>query len=153
MREVPKKNYFIMLIIIVVIAITTIALANIYNKHNVKTSVMYNYLSEIKINDFDVYIVENPNTIIYIGDKYNVDNDAIEKKIMKKMIELNVSDYFVYLNLTDNIDYIDRLNKKYNVNISKDLPVIVVFDDGKIKTIYSDLKNIDIKSITGDLKW
>lgn len=152
MREVPKKNYFIMLIIIVVIAITTIALANIYNKHNVKTSVMYNYLSEIKINDFDVYIVENPNTIIYIGDKYNVDNDAIEKKIMKKMIELNVSDYFVYLNLTDNIDYIDRLNKKYNVNISKDLPVIVVFDDGKIKTIYSDLKNIDIKSITGDLK-
>ncbi len=152
MREVPKKNYFIMLVIIITIVIVTIVLASVYNKNNMKTSIMYNYLSEIKINDFDVYIVENPNTIIYIGDKYSVDNDAIEKKIKNKIIELNVSDYFVYLNLTDNIEYIDKLNERYDVNISKDLPVIVVFEDGKIKNVYSDLKNLDLKAIIGDIK-
>ncbi len=153
MREIPKKNYFIMLAIILSIIATTILLANIYNNKLKTTSVMYNYLSEIKIKDIDTYILEKPNTIIYISDKNNISNDKIEKKLKDNIIKHSLKDYFVFLNLNgENINYIDKLNKKYNGNIKKQIPSLIVFEEGKIVNIYYNLENIDLLEITGDIR-
>ena len=135
MRDIPKKNYFILLIMILSVVAITIVLMNAYNNRVKKTSIMYNYLSEIKENDLDAYLIENPNIVIYIADKYDLSNNQVEKKLKKKMIKLNISDYFVFLNLNNDMDFINQLNEKYYGNVEKNLPVIVVFEDGKIMIV------------------
>lgn len=154
MREVPKKNYFIMLIIILSVIAITIVLSNIYNNKLKRTSIMYNYLSEIKIKDIDTYLIEKPYTILYISDKYDLSHNEEEKTIKNSITNYNLKDYFVFLNLNqENIDYIDKLNKKYNGQIRKETPVIVIIEDGKIvQTIYQ-LKSINLKELTRDIKW
>lgn len=153
MRKVPLKNYIIMSIILIAIVITTIFLANIYNNRFTKTSIMYNYLSEIKKKDIDTYLLEKPNIILYVSDKYDISNEKIEEKIKNNIIKYNAKEYFVYLDLNDNNkDFIDTLNKKYNGHINKQIPLIIIIEEGKIINTYYELENVDIKELTGDIK-
>lgn len=153
MREVPTKNYIIMIIIVISIFASTIFLANIYNNRLKKTSIMYNYLSEIKKKDIDTYLVEKPNIILYISDKYDLSFEKTEKKLQEEIIKNNAKEYFVYLNITNkNINFIDKLNMKYNGNINKQLPVIVVIEEGQITKTYYELDNVNLKELTGDIK-
>lgn len=153
MREIPIKNYFILIIIIIVVALSTIILTNIYNNRFKTTSIMYNYLSEIKKNDIDTYLLEKPNTILYIADKYDISNNKIEEKLKEEIIKYNAKDYFVYLNInTNNIEFIDKLNQKYSGNINKQLPVLVIIEDGLVSKSYTELNNINLKELTGDMK-
>ena len=153
MREVPKKNYIIMLLVIIFVVVITIALANAYNNRVKKTSVMSNFLSEINEKDLDTYIKENPNIVIYVADKYNLDNDEQEEKIKKLMIESNISDYFVYLSPNDNKKLFSSLSKNYDGNIStEEMPVLIVFEEGKIVNCYYDIDKIDLNEVIGVLK-
>ena len=153
MREVPKKNYLITLLIFVAIVILTITLSNIYKNQIRKTSIMYNYLSEIKNKDLSTYLLEKPNIIIYISDKYDISKEKLEEKLKRDMINYNISDYFVFLNIDqNNLEFIDQLNKKYTGNIDKKIPTFIVFEEGKIKKYYSDLENINLAEITGEIK-
>ena len=153
MKKIPVKNYFILLIIVILVAISTIILTNIYNNRLRKTSIMYNYLSEIKKNDIDTYLTEKPNIILYISDKYDITNNKIEEKLQNEIIKYNAKDYIIFLNInTKNIEFIDKLNKKYNGNIEKKLPVLVVIEDSQIQKTYYELENINLKELTGDMK-
>lgn len=153
MKKIPVKNYFILLIIVILVAILTIILTNIYNNQLRKTSIMYNYLSEIKKNDIDTYLTEKPNIILYISDKYDITNNKIEEKLQNEIIKYNAKDYIVFLNInTKNIKFIDKLNKKYNGKIEKKLPVLVVIEDSQIQKTYYELENINLKELTGDMK-
>ena len=153
MREVPKKNYIIMLIIIITIVLVTIFLSNIYNNRFQKTSVLYNYLSEIKKKDLDSYLLEKPEIIIYASNKYNNSNEKQETKIMKQIIDNNIYEYIVYLNLEDKkLNILNSLNKKYDGKLKNKLPVLIVFENGKIKEAYYDLEKIDFEKITENLK-
>ena len=153
MREVPKKNYIIMLIIIIAIVLVTIFLSNIYNNRFQKTSVLYNYLSEIKKKDLDSYLLEKPEIIIYASNKYNNSNEEQEKKLMQQIIDNNIYEYIVYLNLEDKkLNILNSLNKKYDGKLKNKLPVLIVFENGKIKEAYYDLEKIDFEKITENLK-
>ena len=153
MREVPKKNYIIMLIIIITIVLVTIFLSNIYNNRFQKTSVLYNYLSEIKKKDLDSYLVEKPEIIIYASNKYNNSNEKQETKIMQQIIDNNIYEYIVYLNLEDKkLNILNSINKKYDGKLKNKLPVLIVFENGKIKEAYYDLEEIDFEKITENLK-
>lgn len=153
MREVPKKNYLICFIILISVISLTIVIANLYNNRLRKTSVMYNYLSEIKRKDLNTFLLEKPNVVIYISDKYDASNNKIEKKIKKDIMNENLSDYIVFLNLTDDkLNYIETINEKYDGKLKKRMPMIVVFEDGKIKKSYYDLENVNIKRIIGEMK-
>ncbi len=153
MREVPKKNYIIMLIIILSIIIVTIFLSNQYNTRFKRTSVLYNYLSEIKKKDLDSYLIEKPDIIIYASNKYNNSFELQEEKIMQEIMDNNIYDYFVYLNLEDKkLNIFNELNKKYNGNLKNQLPVLIIFENGEIKNAYYDLDKIDFTNITEAIK-
>lgn len=154
MREVPKKNYIIMFVIVACVVIATIALANAYNNRDKETRVMYNYLSEIKKKDLDTYLLEKPNAIIYVADKYNLDNEDLEEQIKNKIVELNAVDYFVYLDLKDDdINFLQKFNQKYNGNLEDGkFPILIVMEEGKIANYYYDINEINLNEITGELK-
>lgn len=154
MREIPKKNYIIMIFITLSVVIVTIALGNAYNNREKKTSDIYSFLSEIKVNDLDTYLLENPNAIIYISDKYDLNNEKIEETIKKDITELNVKDYFVYLDTNDITEsFLKNFNEKYDGNIDIDkIPMIVIISDGKVVNCYYDIDTFKLTEIIGDVK-
>ena len=48
--------------------------------------------------------------------------------------------------------FIDKLNQKYSGNINKQLPVLVIIEDGLVSKSYTELNNINLKELTGDMK-
>ena len=146
MREIPKKNYIIMLIIAVSVVLLTLISCNIYNTKYRKTSILTNYISEIKMKDLDTYLMEKPNSIIYISNK-SVNNTEQELKLKDKLIELNITDYIVYLNIDKT--NIKKFNQKFKSNIKIDeLPIIVIIEDNKITKEYS-IDSIDLIEMVG----
>lgn len=154
MREIPKKNYIIMFFIILLVVIITIFLSSTYKNRVRKVSTMYNFLSEIKFKDLDIYLLENPNTIIYISNKYDLKNKELENELKEQIVEFNLQDNFVYLNIDeDNFDYLETFNSKYDGNLStKKIPVVVVMESGKVLNYYYEIDNVNFKEMLGEIK-
>lgn len=149
MNEIPKKNYYILLGLILGTIFLTLSLSYIYINKDKTISNFYMYSNKITSEEFDEYIIENPNLIVYISDKYNLSYEDFEKKFEKKINELNLKDNLVYIDKSSlSKKFLSDLEKKYNLNINrKKLPIIIVISDKRIiKTIFveptSDVETI-----------
>ena len=90
--------------------------------------------------------MEKPNSIIYISSN-SVTNTKQELKLKDKLIELNITDYIVYLNIDKT--NIKKFNQKFKSNIKIDeLPIIVIIEDNKITKEYS-IDSIDLIEMVG----
>lgn len=155
MKVIPKKNYMITVVIILSTIVLTFILANSYKNKYRKTSEMYNYLSEIKINEIESYLFENPSIIIYFADKYNLNNDDKEIKLKKIINELNVYNYFIYLDINDvDESFLKKFQKKYNYEIKiDDTPLFLVINEGNVIESLRLIENVDIEKLVEDVKW
>ena len=152
MRQIPTKNYLFLCLIIFATILVTFVLANFYQNRHRETSILYNYLSEVTLDDLDAYLTEHEISIIYIDDKYNLDDNKEEEKFKEKIIENNLNGQFVFLD-SNNIDdqFISSFNTNYHYHFEESYPTIIVMNkNGVIKT-YTEL-NIDEINFE-DLKW
>lgn len=100
------------------------------------------YMTVINYNELDDYLVENPDGIIYVGILNDEDITKFEKKFKNSIKNNKINKEVLYLNITDELNSgkkISEMKDKYTVNYANitDVPNIMVFEDGKIKTIYS----------------
>ena len=151
MKEIPKKNYVILLLLICITVFFVLNLSNFYKNRNLEESEIYTYSNKITYKEFDVYITENPDSIIYISNKNNKDNELFEKKLIDKIEKIGLKDYFVFINANSKI--INKINKKYKQKINiNNLPVVISFIDNKIVN-YSYITNesdVDVVISYGD---
>ena len=69
-KEIPTKNYIILIILSLVTLILTFNLAGIYQErmeHNNQSNNIMKFLSEIKEEELKNYVLDNHDTIIYIS--------------------------------------------------------------------------------------
>lgn len=155
MRIIPKKNYFILLLMIVGVIVVTLFFRSYYNNNLKPTSDIYNYARVISSGQLDFYLDENPSTIIYISDKYDLNNSSLEELLKQKIISLNLYDNFVYLDKAG-IDekMISNFNRKYHTNFSLDkIPSLIIINDNKIISSFYNLTNDTLNNIDlGDVK-
>ena len=85
MREIPKKNYIILVVLLAVTAFLTLFLSNIYKNKEKLTSNFYEYANKITPESFDEFMTENEDVIIYIGDKYDLTLETVEKELSEKI--------------------------------------------------------------------
>lgn len=155
MRIVPKKNYFILLLLSLVVIVLTLFLRSFYNNNLRPTSDIYNYAKIIKSDQLDLYLDENPSTIIYISDKYNLDNADLEEELKQKIISLNLYDNFVYLDKSELSDKIVlHFNDEYQTDFSLDkMPALIIINDKKVIFSYYSLTKDTLNNIDlGDVK-
>lgn len=146
MRKIPSKNYIILVVLLVVTVFLTLLLANIYTSKNKLTSSFYEYSNKISIDEFEQYLVENPDAIVYISDKYDLTHETFEEKFKEKIDNLNLKKNLVFINKEEiDRDFIKKLNNNYKINIDiNTTPIILVTVDKKIvKSIYVD-KNSNV---------
>lgn len=143
MREIPKKNYMILVVLLAVTTFLTLFLSNIYKNKEKLTSNFYEYANKITPESFDEFMTENEDVIIYIGDKYDLTLETVEKELSEKIDELNLKHNLIYIDKS----YVDKKFikklKGYDINIDLDkLPVVVVVVEEEV------LKNVRLNSNT-----
>ena len=134
MREIPRKNYYILVVLLTVTVLLTFWLSNLYLNKEKLVSNFYEYSNKITPEDFDEFMTENSDAIIYISDKYDLTNETFEKKFANKIDELNLKHNSIYIDKNDiDRNFLNKLKKTYNINMDlENLPVVVVVIDKKV---------------------
>lgn len=141
-KKVGIKNYFILILIFATGILLTLYLCNVYKVYDESKKqipVIRGTLSEIKYEELEHYISENPTTVIYMCTASNEVCRNYEKDLKKLIKKEELQEEIVYLNLseTNNSEFTEMFNKKYpfKVKITDNYPAIVIFIDGKITNI------------------
>ena len=141
MRNIPKKNYYILIVLLIVTVLLTLLISNIYLNKEKQISSFYQYSNKITSKDFKQFMVENSDAIVYISDKYDLSHKKIEKKLESKIYKLSLNDNLIFIDKND-IDktFLKELKETYNIKISlKRTPIVLVIIDNKV------VKNVSIK--------
>ena len=159
MRKIPLKNYFIIIIILITSIVSVFYLVNWYNttqRHYQEVSVVADIIKEVKPSEFENYITENPDFIIYLANKSENINVKFEKNLKKLIMKKDLQKQFVFMDLMDTeIEKMNIIIEKYAENIDnfKLQQSIIIIDNQKIKhllIIDSDLR--DTKNVEKFLK-
>lgn len=144
----PLKNYLIYVVLIIITVLLTLFFSKSYLKNNGQKSILYNYISEIKTDDFEQFMTENPDAIIYISSIQNDNNIGFEKKLKKKIDSLNIKENVVFINKeTVDSNFLNLLRESYGLNLNiNESSLIIINDNVLINCIYVD-DNVDFSSI------
>ena len=149
MREIPKNNYYILVILLAVTALLTLYLSNLYLNKEKLVSDFYDYANVITPEDFDEFMIENSEVIIYISDKYDLSHNTFEKNFETKVDELNLKHNLIYIDKEDiTSEFLNKLKKSYEINLDLEkLPVVVVIIDKKVVRNISITGNSNVDTI------
>ena len=149
-REIPKKNYYILVVMLIGVAVLTLAVASIVNavkNNNVSTGYINKYVSEISYNELDTYLVEPAsNTFIYITYTGDEQIYKLEKNLKKLVNNYELASEFIYVDVTENMiedNFVNKLNEKLKIinKVSK-LPIILYYKDGILTELVDSEENL-----------
>lgn len=142
-REVPIKNYFILAVITLATLLLVIYLVMWYRTTTTyNTSVMDSVLSEIKENELENYLQENPDVFIYLT-SIKKQNKTFEKQFKNYIVENNLSKSIIFINV-DNVDS-NELKKYLNDESVEIIPNLLLVKDGKLySSVYKNKQNLNL---------
>lgn len=136
------KNYILLVVIFALgIGITMYVCScyKVYDDYQKQTPIIRGTLSEITNEEITHYILENPTTVIYMCTSSDDVCRQYEKGLKKLIHNTNLSEYIVYLNLSEinQDEFVEQFNNTYpyKVKLTTSYPAFVVFEDGEIKYI------------------
>ena len=136
------KNYVILGVIIILFVGLVLYLCKwykVYDEYQKEIPVIRGSLQEIVSDDLEYYILDNPNSLIYICTANDENCRNFEKKFKKLVEKKELNDKMIYLNVTglDQNDFVTKFNDKYSKkkNLKTNYPAIVLFDEGKVVNI------------------
>jgi len=145
LRVIPKKNY----IILGVVFIVTIFILyyfymwfDAYKETKINMPILDKYMEVINYNELEDYLIENPNTLIYVSVLEDNEIREFEKKFKNSLRSNKIDRDILYLDITSDIMDRDKKNdmeSKYTFNSYSiiSVPSILVIENGMLKNIYS----------------
>ena len=130
-RQIPTKNYFMLLGLTIVTFMVVLYFGSWYkttNEYKNDISPLISVLNSITIEELDSYLLDNPESIIYISGTEK--NYEYEKELKKIIENNNLQQTIIYLNLKEN-DY-DKMDKYY-FNDKLKINNLVIFENNKIQ--------------------
>lgn len=154
-RVVPLKNYIILTVVFLATIILVLFLADKYDqriKNKTGNTIMSDFLPQVTNEEFDNYILENPNVIVYLASISDEKLNIFENNFKEFITHNELTNSVVQIN-SDELDkniFTEYLPNNMNLNI---IPNILVFKNGKIASVlYNSEKNIDIADVKQFLK-
>lgn len=139
-ENVPFRNYVILAIILILSIAAIIYFYKWYDAYenaSLNTSYMDKYLRVINYNEFDNYLMENKDAVLYISVLSDEKTRLFEKKFKNIVNANSLNNSILYLNLDEK----EGNRKFFNIYNLNSFPCIVIFRDGKVKNIYSVKNN------------
>lgn len=150
-RRIPRKNYIIYGIIVVV-TLALVFYANewykAYKQNELENSYIADYVKEVNYPEFQNYILENPDLIVYVGEKNSTKCVSFEKIFHDVIKEYNLEDEVIFLNVSD-INNIKEITDVYNIkslNTSLNIPSIAILKNSKFNDILNSNDDNEIRS-------
>ncbi len=156
-KKIPKKNYYIVLIVSVLVIVFSLYFRSLYLKYNtskIESGIFYNKaINQINTQDFNFAMIESNEAIMYVSYTGDKNIDIMENRLFKEIEKLNISDKIIYWNVTDlmqNKEFIGMLRNKFP-SVAVDIntvPLLIYIEDGQaIKVEDSSKKMIDYKTL------
>ena len=154
LREVPKKNYYFVLFVSVLVVIITLYIRSFYlNYQSNKTGegIFYDKsINQINIDDLGYAVDETNEAILFVS--YNdPEIEKMERRLYREIERKNLNDKFWYLdvsNYMENDEYIKVLRNKFN-NVEIDInkaPMFIYIKNGvAIEVVDSEKELVDYK--------
>lgn len=144
-----KKNYIYLAVLLIATVGLTFLLSSIYNKEMNSVSYSYENLNKITSDEFEEYMMENSETIVYVAEKNDLSNNKFEKKFIKKLENLNLLENTVYIEKSEiNNEFKELLKTNYNYKLDeKKLPIIIVIDSGSVVQSVVVEKNSNVDAV------
>ena len=142
LRVVPIKNYIILGVILLFSFLLLYYLYlwfENYKETKLNMPILDKYMEVINYNELEDYLIENPNAIIYVSVLENSDIRNFEKKVKTAFRRHEISKEILYMDITN--DNVNRNDYKLGDSSIADVPVVLVFDSGILKSIYSVYNN------------
>jgi len=145
LKKIPIKNYVILGVVVVVtlfILYYFYMWVDVYKESKINIPIMDKYMTVINYNELDNYVVENPNTIVYVSVLEDEEIREFEKKLKDKYKSNQIDNEVLYMNITNDIENKDikkDMISKYSLNDLDitDVPCVLVFNEGILKSIYN----------------
>ena len=156
LRVVPKKNYLILGIILIVSFLLVYYLymwVDVYNESKLNKPILDKYMEVINYNELDNYLVESPNAIIYVSVLENTEIRDFERKFKSILKKNQLEKEVLYMDITEELKKSSIKNEmisKYTINNLSivNVPVILVIDNGELRIIYGIKdNNYDVESL------
>lgn len=136
-RKIGIKNYLILALIFTAATTITLYLCNVYSVYEEskrQIPVIRGTLSEIKCEELQHYISENPTVMLYMCTASDMTCRNYEKDLKKYVEKEEMQDKIIYLNITEeeSSTFADEFNKKYpsRLKLNNNYPALVIFEDG-----------------------
>ncbi len=148
MKRIPLKNYFILGIILVSSIFIVLYINKLYLSTKNNDNILNGFIKEIKTQEIDNYIIENPNFIIYLGYKNN-DNKSFEKKFKKLVTKYDLQKDIVFIDISQfNDETFNNFCKKYADKLLKKDSSLIIVDNQKVIDVLDITKgNNDIELV------
>ena len=140
-KNIPLKNYLILLAIFLGTIFATFYLRSWYNaaiEYYQNNSIMSEYLSELKSDEINSFIVDNPDIVIYYASAKDTTIKTFEKEFKKIMEKYEIKDEVVYIDSSkqENIDFISKLNAVSDKKMKEiSIPNLIHIKDGKVERV------------------
>lgn len=139
------KNYLILFLLVVVTVTLTLYLCDcyrVYSDNQKEIPVIRGTLSEITYEELDHYIMENPNSTIYMCTASSQNCRNFENDFIKLIKKKDLQDDIIYLNLSgvDETAFLTDFNNKYKYKyvLTTEYPAIVTFDNSNVANMLQE---------------
>ncbi len=154
-KQIKIKNYFILLVIVLVTCIIFLYLFSWlkqYNEVKVGIPIISNTLQEVKYDNLSSLVTERDFVIIYTCTTSEKACRSFENKFIDYIKKENLNDTIIYLNIGYNSDEKNVLSKLYKNYKHNDLikrlntyPSIIIFSNSKIVDFISSDEGVNNK--------
>lgn len=138
MKKIKPKNYVLLAVLMVLTVGVVLYSANWYKTLRTlksKESVMKKVISEIKVEDLESYVIENPNIVLYVTSGSNKDIKSFENSFKSFIQKKDLTKEVVFIDCDDvnnedlqntlsNLLVDDLKNKNVDVSIVPNLYII-----------------------------
>ncbi len=141
------RNYFIYFLVVLFTISLVIYLRSWYRSYlayQLTIPVIDGYLHEIKYNELDNYILENPDFVLYMCTSNDKECRDYEREFRKIVRKYNLKDRIIYLNLTDHIKNKDNTLLNINLDISSMMNEELFFHSYPSISIFKEKKLHDL---------
>lgn len=147
-REIPTKNYIIVGMIFL-ISFILILLGGTWYKNYIEYQlaipIIGGYINEVSDQEIDNYLLENNDTMVYIGKSNDNNCRSLEKELKKFIKKHNLRDQIIYIDLNkvnDQASFIENFNNKYATSVRIDkYPAFIIIKNAQILDLVSKTKN------------
>jgi len=142
-RNIPLKNYIVLLLIIFLTIVLLVYLTNVYNKkrdYDESKNIRMSFLKIMQEDDFENFITENQEFVLYISNSDNQNIVDFEKDMKKLVIKKGYDKEMIYLNSKNLSDkFIETIKNYFSDSLKKEniklLPNVLIIKNGKISNI------------------